>query len=190
MRSWNVPELHRRAAESFGHHVLGVGDDQWHLPTPCQDWNLHALVNHVTYEDLWTVELFEGRTIEEVGDRFDGDLLGDAPKRAVEEALHQAIEAVQAAGAMDRVVHLSFGDVPGREYAWQLFAEHLIHGWDVARATGSDERLDPELVEACTEWFTSMEEGYRRSGSVGDRPDIPAGSDAQTRLLAMFGRGT
>jgi uncharacterized protein (TIGR03086 family) len=89
---------------------------------------------------------------------------------------------------MDRTVHLSFGDFPGREYAMQLFADHLIHAWDLARAIGVDERLDPELVGACTAWFTAMEEAYRSAGAIAARPPVSDGADAQTRLLAMFGR--
>jgi uncharacterized protein (TIGR03086 family) len=89
---------------------------------------------------------------------------------------------------MDRTVHLSFGDFPGREYAMQLFADHLIHAWDLARAIGADERLDPELVDACTAWFVPMEDAYRGAGAIAGRPPVPDGSDAQIRLLAMFGR--
>jgi uncharacterized protein (TIGR03086 family) len=89
---------------------------------------------------------------------------------------------------MDRTVHLSFGDFPGREYAMQLFADHLIHAWDLARAIGVDERLDPELVGACTTWFTPMEDGLPQRRRDRRAPPGPDGADAQTRLLAMFGR--
>ena len=74
-------ELHRRAVEEFDARVRAVGDDQWELPTPCADWNVRQLVNHLVYENRWTVPLMEGSTIAEVGDRYEGDLLGDAPRR-------------------------------------------------------------------------------------------------------------
>ncbi len=70
----------------------------------------------------------------------------------------------------------------------QLFADHLIHAWDLARAIGADERLDPELVDACAAWFAPVEEAYRGAGAIAGRPPVPDGADAQTRLLAMFGR--
>jgi uncharacterized protein (TIGR03086 family) len=85
-------------------------------------------------------------------------------------------------------VHLSFGDFPGRDYTMQLFADLLVHGWDLARAIGADERLDPELVEVCASWFTPLEETYRGAGAIGPRPEVPPDADAQTRLLAAFGR--
>jgi uncharacterized protein (TIGR03086 family) len=85
-------------------------------------------------------------------------------------------------------VHLSFGDFPGREYAMQLFADMLIHGWDLARAIDADDRLDPELVTALAAWFSGVADVYRQGGAVGPRPNVPEDADAQTKLLADFGR--
>ena len=67
--------LHRRAVGEFDARVRAVGDDQWELPTPCSDWNVRQLVNHLVYEDRWTVPLMEGTTLALVGDRYEGDLL-------------------------------------------------------------------------------------------------------------------
>jgi uncharacterized protein (TIGR03086 family) len=184
----DTAELHRRAVEEFGARVNAVADDQWQLPTPCSDWNVRQLVNHLVYENRWTVPLLGGSTIAEVGDRFEGDLLGDRPKAAWEESAKEATGAVQEPGALERTVDLSSGPTPGREYVNQLLADHVIHAWDLARAIGADERLDPELVDACAGWFASMEQHYRAAGAVGPRPEVPAGADAQTTLLAAFGR--
>ena len=57
-----------------------------------------------------------------------------------------------------------------------------------ARAIGADERLDPELVDACAAWFASMEDLYRSIGAIGPRTETAPGADAQTTLLAAFGR--
>jgi uncharacterized protein (TIGR03086 family) len=181
-------ELHRRAVEEFGARVQAVGHDQWELPTPCSDWNVRQLVNHLVYEDRWTVPLMQGSTIAEVGDRFEGDLLGDRPKVAWNQASQEAVAAVGADGALERIVDLSAGPTPAREYVSQLFTDHLIHAWDLARAIGADERLDPELVDACAGWFASMEDVYRSIGAIGERVELPPGADAQTKLLAAFGR--
>jgi uncharacterized protein (TIGR03086 family) len=181
-------ELHQRAVEEFGGRVKAVADDQWELPTPCSDWNVRQLVNHLVYENRWTVPLMGGATIAEVGDRYEGDLLGDRPKAAWDDASEQAVRAVQADGALDRVVELSMGPTPAREYVSQLYADHLIHAWDLARAIGADERLDPGLVDACATWFVAMEPHYRAAGAIAARPQTPPGADAQTVLLAAFGR--
>jgi uncharacterized protein (TIGR03086 family) len=181
-------ELHRRAVEEFGARVRAVGDDQWGLPTPCSDWNVRQLVNHLVYENRWTVPLMGGSTIAEVGDRYEGDLLGDRPQAAWDASAGEATQAVGADGALERVVDLSSGPTPAREYVMQLFADHLIHAWDLARAIGADERLDPELVDACAAWFADMEQTYRAIGAIGPRPELPAGTDPQTTLLGAFGR--
>jgi uncharacterized protein (TIGR03086 family) len=184
----NVPDLHRRAADLFGRRVHEVPEDGWTNPTPNTEWDVRALVNHLVSESLWTPELFAGRTVAEVGDRFDGDVLGDDPVAAWDASIGPAVAAVQAPGAMDMTVHLSFGDAPGREYALQLFADYLVHSWDLARGIGADDSLDPELVDACAAWFASVEDDYRSAGAIGARPPVPDGADAQARLLAMFGR--
>lgn len=184
----NVPELHRRATTLFGRHLQEVKDQQWSDSTPCTEWDVRALVNHVVSEILWTPPLLEGRTIEEVGDKFEGDVLGDDPKSAWGESMPQAVAAVEHEGAMERIVHLSFGDVQGKEYVSQLFADYLIHSWDLARAIGTDDTLDPDLVEACKQWFTSMEDTYRSAGAIQARAEVPQDADPQTTLLAMFGR--
>jgi len=184
----DVPMMLRLAVEEFGARVSQISDGQWEAGTPDTEWSVRDLVNHVVSEDLWAPPLFAGSTIGEVGDRFDGDVLGPDPQGAWQAASVHALAAADAPGAMDRTVHLSFGDFPGREYAMQLFADHLIHAWDLARAIGADERLDPELVDACTVWFAPVEEAYRSAGAIAGRPPVPDGADAQTRLLAMFGR--
>jgi hypothetical protein len=70
----------------------------------------------------------------------------------------------------------------------QLAADHLVHAWDMARAVGADETLDPDTVVVIRDWFRSMEQAYRDAGATGPRPPVLAGSDPQVELLAMFGR--
>ena len=152
------------------------------------EWNIHDLVNHVVSEDLWAPPLLAGSTIAEVGDQFDGNVLGADPLAAWTSASAGAVRAVGEDGAMDRIVHLSFGDFPGREYVLQLFADHLIHAWDLARAIGADERLDAGLVASCATWFDALEDAYRGAGAIAARPPVPRDADAQTVLLACFGR--
>jgi uncharacterized protein (TIGR03086 family) len=186
----NIVELHQRACDRFGEHVRAIQNGQWAAATPCPGWDVHALVNHIAAEDLWTPPLLAGATIAEVGNRFDGDVLSADPVAACIQAAADAVTAVKSGGALQRTVHLSFGDVPGEEYVWQLFADHLIHGWDLARAIGADDHLDPDLVDACATWFAGQEDAYRAAGAIGSRPSLPAHPSQQAILLAAFGRTT
>jgi uncharacterized protein (TIGR03086 family) len=183
-----TPELHRQAAHHFGRLVHAVQPEQWQSPTPCEAWDVRALVHHVVGENRWVQPLFEGETVLSVGDRFDGDVLSADPPAAWDESLSSATAAINRDGAMDQIVHLSYGDVAGRQYVTQLIADLVIHSWDLARAIGADERLDPRLVHACSSWFTGVAEQCRQAGVVGPPQAVPEGADPQTKLLAAFGR--
>jgi uncharacterized protein (TIGR03086 family) len=143
-------------------------------------------VNHVAGEERWTGPLLDGLTIAEVGDRFDGDLLGDDPQAAGRAASAEAVAAVDSKlDGIDRV-HLSYGDEDPEEYVRQLCADHLIHGWDLAAATGQDRVLDAELVAEVGAWFADREQLYRSAGLVA--PRAASGGDPQSDLLAASGR--
>ena len=154
-------DLYRHSVQSFVDKVGLIRDDQWGDSTPCAEWDVRTLVNHIVYEQMWSVPLFAGATIAEVGDRFEGDLLGAAPKAVAAEAGEDARAAVSETGVLDRTVHLSFGETPAEEYLQQLFADHLVHGWDLAVAIGADRTIDPESVQACLAWFAEREDIYQ-----------------------------
>ena len=184
----DLPALFRIAAAEFGRRVDAVGPADWSKPTPCQEWDVRALVNHIVVEDLWAPPLLEGRTIEEVGDRFDGDQLGDDPVVAWRTAVERATTAVTQPGALDRTVHLSFGETPAAEYAMQLLADHAVHADDLAAAIGADRALDGDLVDAIATWFDDREELYRAAGVIGPAVEPTDPNDARSRLVARFGR--
>ena len=179
--------MYRRSVEQFGQRVMAISDGDWDRPTPCADWSVRALVHHLVYEELWAPPLFEGRTIAEVGDRFEGEILGGDPQSAWKEAAAAALDGVSP-DVLDRTVHLSFGDVPGREYLGQLTADHVIHAWDLARGIGGDERLDPELVEFVHTLMAPQVEQWRDAGVFGPAVAVPDDADLQTKLLALTGR--
>lgn len=184
----NLPEAFARSTDEFDARVQRIRDDQWGLATPCSEWNVRDLVNHLVNEDRWAPPLFEGKTIEDVGDALEGDLLGDDPKTAWHDARAEAVAAVSAEDAMEKIVHVSFGDIPGSEYTMQLLADHVIHAWDLARAIGANETLDPDLVRMCHDVLAPQEQMLRRSGVYGDRVKVAEDADVQTKLLGLVGR--
>jgi uncharacterized protein (TIGR03086 family) len=184
----DLVDVYRQSLTAFLDRLHRVQPEQWPDATPCPGWDVRALVNHVVSQDRWTVELLAGATIGQVGDRFDGDLLGTDPVGSATEAAKRAEEAVSEPDALDRTVHLSFGETPAEEYVRQLLAEHLIHSWDLAAAIGIDRRLDPELVRICAEWFGDRAEMYQQAGVIGPAIDLPVPVGEQDQLLAAFGR--
>ncbi len=91
-------------------------------------------------------------------------------------------------GALARTVHVSFGDISGQEYVSQLFCDHLIHGWDLARAIGADETLDPDMVAYAYDFLLPQVDGWRSAGVFGPPVEVPAGVSRQDQLLALTGR--
>jgi uncharacterized protein (TIGR03086 family) len=183
----DVRDLYARCSAGFVERVGEVGD-RWADPTPLPGWDVRALVNHLVNEERWTPLLFGGATIDDVGDRLDGDLLGADPPATVGEAAAAALVAVRAEGAVEGTVHLSFGAHPGREYAMQLAADHLVHTWDLARALGAEVTLDEDAVAAVLHWFDGPEALYREAGVIGPRIDVAADAGPQAQLLGRFGR--
>jgi uncharacterized protein (TIGR03086 family) len=181
-----LTDLHQRTVDAWTTRVGAVPGDGWDGPTPCTEWGVRDLVNHVVGEDAWTVPLLEGSTIEEVGSALDGDLLGEDPAAAAERAAREAVAAVRARLPEGGKVHLSYGEEEVGEYVRQLAADHLVHAWDLAAATGGDTALDDDLVAEVAGWFAEREELYRGAGVVG--PRVQATGGPLTALLAGFGR--
>ncbi len=187
----DLVELHGRCGQRFAALVAGVGPGQWQDGTPCSQWDVRTLVHHLLYEQRWVPPLFEGLTIEQVGGRFEGDLLGGdavAWPGLLASAIGQAHVVVARPGALDRTVHLSFGDTSGREYVMQLTADLAIHGWDLARATGQDDTLDPDAVALMLPWAEANGDLLAASGMFGTRIDTAPGAPVDVRLLGLLGR--
>ena len=182
-----LENTYRRSVEFWKYTVSNVSDD-WSRPTPCTDWNVRALVNHVVSEDRWTKPLVEGKTIAEVGEAFDGDLLGEDPKATALAAADEALTAVAERLPAGGTVHLSYGEEDIGEYISQLAGDHLIHGWDLAVATGQDRNLDSQLVAEVAAWFSNREEIMRSSGALAARPGSATAGGPQADLLVAFGR--
>src|ERR1700719_3371325 len=101
-----IGELYVRAMAATQRIIDGVPADRWHASTPCSEWDARQVANHIIGENLWAAELFQGKTIEEVGTRLDGDLTGDNPAAAYRRSVEVARQAFEAPGAMEATCHL------------------------------------------------------------------------------------
>jgi uncharacterized protein (TIGR03086 family) len=180
--------LHRCALEATGRIVATIRSDQWTSPSPCEGWDVRALANHVVSGNLWAAELAAGKTIDEVGERLDGDVLGADPSGAYNESAKAAARAFEAPGALEAPCAVSYGPVPGSVYIGHRFIDVLIHGWDLAAATGQDATIEPALVAACAQIVAPQVELLQGSGMFGETAKVPADADDQTRLLVTLGR--
>ena len=179
---------HRRALDATGRIVAGITRDQLADPTPCEGWDVETLLTHVVSGNLWVGELTAGKTIDDVGDRLDGDVLGDDLAVAYDASAHVADAGFSAEGAMAAPVAVSYGPVPGEVYAGHRLIDVVVHGWDLAKATGQDTTLDPALVDACQEVLAPQIDMLQASGMFGSPGAVASEVDPQSRLLAQLGR--
>jgi uncharacterized protein (TIGR03086 family) len=184
----NIAQLHRSALEETRSVVTDVDRAQWADATPCDGWDVQTLLNHLVSGNLWAAELGSGRPIEEVGDRLDGDVLGGNALAAYDTSAEAAAATFEVPGALDAPCAVSYGPVPGSVYAGHRFIDVLIHGWDLAIATGQNAALDPELVDAAYRLLQDQADMVRASGMFGEDLRVPAGVGPQTQLFAFIGR--
>ncbi|RKE22875.1 TIGR03086 family metal-binding protein [Streptomyces sp. TLI_171] len=180
--------LHARALDHFGDLVRAVPDDAWQAPTPCTDWTVRQLVGHLTSEQLWVPPLLGGATVAEIGDRFDGDVLGEDPVAAWTAAAAAARDAFAEPGALERTVQLSYGARRAAGYAREMTVDAIVHAWDLAQGIGADARIDPAAAEFGLAEIGPQASALATSGLFADAVPVPADAEPGDRLLGLVGR--
>jgi uncharacterized protein (TIGR03086 family) len=186
-------ELLALARVGFRHRLELVLADDWARPTPCTEWNLRQLVNHVVGSDLRYAALLNGGRGEDFIRRREGEtgsapVVGDNP---VEDWTHAAAlldAALRAPGAMERVVDYPWGPLRGRELLENRLVDITIHTWDLARAIDTDDTLHERLVRRCLS-ARMFQARPSRHAAANDVPgSAPENARLQRRLLRASGR--
>jgi uncharacterized protein (TIGR03086 family) len=146
---------------------------------------MRALVSHLVSGNLRAAELAAGGTIEGSG---SGSRLGDDPAGAYEQPAAAGAAVFRRPGALDAPCAVSYGPVPGSVYAGHRFPGVLVHGWDLAMASGQDYSPGPQLMQACRQIIEPQLEAFRSAGALGPEVAVPADASAQSRFLALLGR--
>ncbi|WP_077059268.1 TIGR03086 family metal-binding protein [Streptomyces sp. MP131-18] len=184
LRGTRAADEHRRIARVFTDRVHGVPPGAWDNTAPCEGWVARDVVRHLVewFPDL----LRNGAGIE----LPKGPSVDDDPVAAW--TVHN--DAVQAllddpATAQKMLSNPHIGEVPLDQAVDRFYtADVFMHIWDLARATGQDERLDPGKCAQLLEGMLPLDEVLRGSGQYGPRVEVPESADVQTRLLAFIGR--
>jgi uncharacterized protein (TIGR03086 family) len=175
--------------------VAGIRPREWELPTPCPEWTVRGVVNHLVGSSRLFARILGGEELpprEELITASRDDRLGYDPVAAYREAAADLLAAFRADGALDRMVTVPAGTIPGRGALWLRIVESLVHGWDIGRATGRPAVFPGPLVEQALE-FTRMQLGRLPAAPPGRgpfAPPQPADDDAPPldRLAALLGR--
>jgi uncharacterized protein (TIGR03086 family) len=185
------------SSSGFERALRAVPPMAWTWRTPCAEWDIRQLVNHMIRGNLGYTRLSEGGSGADFLRLRDVDALGADPLASYVRSVAECAEAFAAAGVLDAVLDYPLGPVTGRQALAVRTTDSVIHTWDLARAVGVDERLDPGLVDwiddsldeiyaGLTETPTATETTHRFFAAPGS---VPVGSlSRQDRLLHRMGR--
>ncbi len=181
-----VSDRYRRVATGFAARLEHCPPDGLEAPSPCEGWKARDVVSHVVHVHRRVVAGLDG---SEASEPQHGEDLAEAfsvASAAVSAALDHPQRASQTVSGLFGAQ--SFEDLVGR----LLCADTLVHTWDLARATGQDDRLDIEAATKALESLIPMDEAMRRPGGFGPRADAAAldgaEPDVQAQLIAFTGR--
>jgi uncharacterized protein (TIGR03086 family) len=181
--------LHERACLRFVDYVGRIQAHQWTAPTPCADWDVRALVDHVVRWNVLVPEFLAGQSIDDMEAPLARDVLGDDPVAAAAASVRIAVEAFTRDGALEMIVHHPLGEIPGSQMLFNRVFDNTIHAWDLARGLGIDDQMDPETASLLFAVSDSQRAQIRASGAFGpEEIPVPADADVQTRLLGVLGR--
>lgn len=177
-------EHHRRVAGEFTAAVERVAPTAWDNPAPPEGWVARDVVRHLVE---WFPAFLQGATGTTLppGPSVDDDPVGAwRTQTGAVQALLDDPATAERVHDLPHIGTMSLGQAVDQIYTADVF----LHRWDLARATGQDETLDPATCAEMLEGMRPMEEAMRQSGHYGPPVDVPDDADVQTRLLAFIGR--
>jgi uncharacterized protein (TIGR03086 family) len=183
----DVKKLFLICLESATDVVKQVKVSQFDDPTPDTEWNVRQLASHILYELAWVPDILSGRTITEVGGKYDGDLIGNNLQNSWSEREKLAKEAVYKVD-VNSIIHLSYGNFPAKHYLQQAANDQLIHSWDLGRAIKIPVFFDKEVLLELYKKALPRKNQLVKSGLFAPVIDVSNNSDLQTKFLAIYGR--
>jgi len=181
------------ARDEFGRRLRAASFDLA-CATPCEDWDVRDLVQHVIAGNRMAVVMLAGDSRDDVDAArraiTSRDQLGADPVGAFVESADAQAAAFARPGALETTCHHYVGDIPGTQLLGFRIADLTLHAWDLARAIGDDETLDDDLVAWVYEAMAPLAPTISQTGLFGDGPSATPPNDVplQARLLDLTGR--
>jgi uncharacterized protein (TIGR03086 family) len=177
-----------RSRVEFRRVLAGVGAEHWELPTPCEDWDVRELVNHVLGGNVRYTMLLHGASPEEVSATRSVDHIGADALVSFDASAADVVAAFEEPDALERTVHHPAGDRSGLDLLWLRVGEWTIHAWDLARAIGGDEQVDPELVDSLLARLSRHGTGLESGGYFSPASAASVDEPPQAQMLLAAGR--
>ena len=183
MTAVSVEDL-ARACDAVGDLIAEIRPEQWKMPTPCTEWNVRDVVNHLVGMDLVFAALIEGDPMPERG----SDRLGDDPIGAYGSSGATLQAAFSHSGVLERSYRGPLGITTGAERLQIRLYDLLAHGWDLAQATGVPARLPEDLAEQALAFVQVQLSPQSRTGRFAEAQPVEETAPAIDRLAAFLGR--
>jgi uncharacterized protein (TIGR03086 family) len=181
----NPLENYDRAAAAVTKIINAVRSEQLGLPTACTDWDVRAVINHLVHGNAKFASWANGGAEPE-----QGDYLGEDFHATFEQSVRDMRKELAQPGLFERMVQTPLGTAPGVLLVHMRVNEYLVHGWDIADATGQPTDFEPEFAEqALADWQKRFGNTPRPpGGSFGPELAAGEGASAADRLAAFLGR--
>lgn len=177
------------AHQEFERILRQVGPDQWKLPTPCSEWNVFQVANHVVAAGMMFAACLQGCSKDVAVKLVEAaDVLRPDPVTAFTDQVRDLRKEFDSPSALDRICHHAVADMKGIHLLRARVFDVTLHAWDIAHAISADEELDSRLTELALKLYQPFAAPLVASGHA--EPSIQVSPDApiQARLIALSGR--
>lgn len=167
--------------------VVQVEPEQMDLPTPDSEWTVHDLLMHTMYELAWTADIVSGKTISEVGDVYNTDLLTGEFVDTWRQYEAKAKRAIAQANDSD-IAHLSYMDTTVEQYLYEAANDQLVHSWDLGQAIGVSVVFEDDAAHELYERMLERQQESSTTGLFGPAIASQQSDTIQVKLLHLLGR--
>ena len=181
-------EVLSRALEAAGDVVAGVGADQWELPTPCEHWTVRHVVSHLVLGNRRHAALVRG---DQLGPRPEGlpeDVLGDDPHAVFTASAQEVLSAFATPGVASTIYDTPIGKVPGSGVLHLRATDGIVHGWDIAVATGQSLEAPDFVVGELLTFARTRLADAPPNGPFKESRCIAEDAPVLEQLVAVLGR--
>lgn len=184
------------AQRAFGDRVHAIGEDQWHATTPCDDWDVTQLVDHLIDENQWVPPLMHGLDLESANKIVQGARslpvdggVGANLTEVWDGASLACADAFREDGGMERTVALSRGPTPATGYITEMIFDHLVHAWDLEKAIGyRGDALPDDLAATAYEMVQGMGDLSQFGDMFKPAVSVPDDAPIMDKLIGLTGR--
>jgi uncharacterized protein (TIGR03086 family) len=177
------------AHAQFEQALRRVPDDQWTAPTPCTDWNVYQVANHVLAGGDYFMALLDGASKEDALDwLLAADVLQPDPVSAFVAQRPRVRAAFTAPGALEKIGHHVLADMTGAQLLHGCVTEAAVHTWDITKATSNDQGMDEQLAKVALATMEQLAPIFVANGFAAPSVEIAPDAPVQARLIALSGR--